>query len=142
MPTSRVRPSLAFVLIVCVSCGIVALGAQAPGSTPLDAYRTFLGVMAKAKTPDPLLPFVSAEFKSLLQNGPKTEIEKMIAMHVAKDKLSDITVVSQKVDAAKAVLELKAKTGDGRDATGKVTMVQEGGAWKTDEDAWAIPTKK
>jgi hypothetical protein len=40
------------------------------------------------------------------------------------------------------VLELTAKTGDGRATSGKVTMVKEGGAWKTDEDAWATPVKK
>jgi hypothetical protein len=39
-------------------------------------------------------------------------------------------------------MELTAKTGDGRPAQGKVTMVKEGGAWKLDEDAWAAPPKK
>ena len=36
----------------------------------------------------------------------------------------------------------RAKTGDGRSTSGKVTMVKEGGAWKMDEDAWATPIKK
>jgi hypothetical protein len=40
------------------------------------------------------------------------------------------------------VLELTAKTGDGRPTSGKVTMVKEGGEWKLDEDAWATPIKK
>ena len=44
----------------------------------------------------------------------------MLKMSIAKEKLSDIAVTSQKVDASKAVLELKAKTGDGRPAQGKV----------------------
>jgi predicted nucleotide-binding protein (sugar kinase/HSP70/actin superfamily) len=78
----------------------------------------------------------------MLQSAPKTEVEKMLKMSIAKDKLTDITVVSQKVDATKAVLELTAKTGDGRATSGKVTMVKEGGAWKMDEDAWATPIKK
>ena len=78
----------------------------------------------------------------MLQSAPKAEVDKMLKMSIAKDKLTDITVVSQKVDATKAVLELTAKTGDGRATSGKVTMVKEGGAWKMDEDAWATPDQE
>jgi predicted nucleotide-binding protein (sugar kinase/HSP70/actin superfamily) len=78
----------------------------------------------------------------MLQSAPKAEVDKMLKMSIAKDKLTDITVVSQKVDATKAVFELTAKTGDGRATSGKVTMVKEGGAWKMDEDAWATQPKK
>ena len=55
----------------------------------------------------------------MLQNAPKTEVEKMLKMGIAKEKLTDITVVSQKVDATKAVLEPTAKTGDGRATSGQ-----------------------
>ena len=78
----------------------------------------------------------------MLQSAPKTEVEKMLKMSIAKEKLTDIVVTNQKVDATKAVLELTAKTGDGRATSGKVTMVKEGGAWKMDDDAWATPIKK
>lgn len=114
--------------------------AQTPG--PLEAYKAYLDAASKATTPEALFPFISKDYKSMLQNAPKTEVEKMLKMGIAKEKLTDIVVTSQKVDATKAVLELTAKTGDGRTTQGKVTMVKEGGAWKTDEDAWATPVKK
>jgi hypothetical protein len=129
---------LVLALVTCAS--VVPLSAQ--GGTPLEAYKKYLDAASKATTPDALFPFVSKEYKSLLQNAPKVEVEKMLKMHIAKDKLSDIAVKSQKVDASKAVLELTAKTGDGRPAQGKVNMVKESGAWKLDEDAWATPPKK
>jgi len=129
---------LALTLVMCAA--VLPLAAQ--GKTPLDAYKAYLDAASKATKPDALFPFVSKEYKSLLQNAPKTEVEKMLKMHIAKDKLSDITVTSQKVDTSKAVLELTAKTGDGRPAQGKVNMVKEAGAWKLDEDAWAVPPKK
>src|SRR5262245_52182523 len=132
------------VFIVCV-IGAAATSATAqtkdtPG--PLEAYRAYLDAASKATTPDALFPFISNEYKTLLQKAPKGEVDKMLKMSIAKDKLTDIKVVKQQVDATKAVLELTAKTGDGRDTSGKVTMVKEGGAWKMDEDAWATPTKK
>ena len=131
-------------MLLAVALGALLTGAtvatQTPG--PLDAYKAYLDAASKATTAEALFPFISKEYKSLLQSAPKAEVEKMIKMSIAKDKLTDITVVSQKVDAAKAVLELSAKTADGRATTGKVTMVKEGGAWKMDEDAWATPIKK
>ena len=131
-------------LIVCV-IGVVAANAfaRAPQAAgPLEAYKAYLDAASKATTPDALFPFISKEYKTVLQNAPKGEVDKMLKMSIAKDKLTDIKVVKQQVDASKAVLELTAKTGDGRDTSGKVTMVKEGGAWKMDEDAWATPVKK
>lgn len=139
MANNRLRSVSLFVVFLGVVC-TAASTAQTPG--PLEAYKAYLDAASKATTPEALFPFISKEYKSMLQNAPKTEVEKMLKMGIAKEKLTDIVVTSQKVDATKAVLELTAKTGDGRTTQGKVTMVKEGGAWKTDEDAWATPIKK
>lgn len=139
MPTTRLATA-GLVVLFLVGVSVSRVPAQTPG--PLEAYKAYLDAASKATSPDALFPFISKEYKTMLQNAPKGEVEKMLKMSIAKDKLTDITVVSQKVDGAKAVLELTAKTGDGRATTGKVTMVKEGGAWKTDEDAWATPVKK
>ena len=140
MRSARMNVLGLLVLTLVTGAAVPPLSAQ--GKTPLDAYKAYLDVASKATTPDALFPFVSKEYKTLLQSAPKAEVEKMLKMSIAKDKLSDIAVKSQKVDASKAVMELTAKTGDGRPAQGKVTMVKEGGAWKLDEDAWAAPPKK
>ena len=137
-----VRLNVIGILALVLVAGAAVMPLQAQGKTPLDAYKAYLDAASKATKPDALFPFVSKEYKGLLQNAPKAEVEKMLKMHIAKDKLSDIAVKSQKVDASKAVLELTAKTGDGRPAQGKVTMVKEAGAWKLDEDAWATPPKQ
>jgi hypothetical protein len=139
MQTARlnVLGLLALALVI----GAAAIPASAQTRTPLDAYKAYLEAASKATTPDALFPFISQEYKTLLQKAPKAEVEKMLKMSIAKEKLQDITVTRQQVGASKAVLELKAKTGDGRPTTGKATMVKEGGAWKLDEDAWATPTR-
>jgi hypothetical protein len=141
MATTRLRTiPLLVVLASLVGAALARPAAQTPG--PLEAYKAYLDAASKATTPDALFPFISKEYKSMLQTAPKEEVAKMLKMGIAKEKLTDIVVTSQKVDATKAVLELTAKTGDGRTTQGKVTMVKEGGAWKTDEDAWATPVKK
>jgi Domain of unknown function (DUF4878) len=134
---------LCALIIFVIGTAVATPSAQTPQTPgPLEAYKAYLDAASKATTPDALFPFISKEYKTLLQNAPKGEVEKMLKMSIAKDNLTDIKIVSQKVDPAKAVLELSAKTGDGRATTGKVTMVKEGGAWKMDEDAWATPMKK
>jgi hypothetical protein len=126
-----------------LAAAIATPSAQTPPTPgPLDAYKAYLDAASKATTPEALFPFISNEYKTLLQKAPKAEVDKMLKMSIAKDKLTDIKVVKQQVEATKAVLELTAKTGDGRETSGKVTMVKEGGAWRTDEDAWATPVRK
>ena len=143
MRTLFQNAAVCVLFVSVVGAAVVTSSAQTPQTPgPLEAYKAYLDAASKATTPDALFPFISKEYKTMLQNAPKGEVEKMLKMSVAKDHLTDIKVVSQKVDTAKAVLELTAKTGDGRATTGKVTMVKEGGAWKTDEDAWATPVKK
>ena len=128
---------LAAALLTCA----VTTPASAQTRTPLDAYKAYLEAASKATSADALFPHISKEYKASLQNAPKAEVDKMLKMSIAKEKLQDIAVTSQQVGASKAVMELKAKTGDGRPTTGKVTMVKEAGAWKLDEDAWATPTR-
>jgi len=131
--------------VVAVAMVFVAGGARLAAQSaksPLEAYAAYLTAASKATTAEALFPFISNEYKTLLQKAPKAEVEKMLKASIAKEKLTDIKVTNQQVDANKAVLELTAKTGDGRATSGKVTMVKEAGEWKVDEDAWATPIKK
>jgi hypothetical protein len=122
---------------------VLALGlaGQARRAEPLDAYKAYLAAASKATAPDALFPFISSEYKSMLQQAPKEEVAKMLKMGIAKQGLSDLKVTSQKVEGNKAILELTGKLADGRESSGKATLVKEGGDWKLDEDAWATPTK-
>jgi hypothetical protein len=117
------------------------LAGQARAAEPLDAYKAYLAAASKATAPDALFPFISSEYKSMLQQAPKEEVAKMLKMGIAKQGLSDLKVTSQKVEGNKAILELTGKLADGRASSGKATLVKEGADWKLDEDAWATPTK-
>lgn len=119
--------ALAFSLASFAACA-------APGD-PLEFYREFQAVLAKAKTLDPLLPYYTKELSTGLAKMPKEMQANYLKMNARK--LTDLKVTRQAVDANKAVLEMTAKTEDGRPTIGKVTLVKERGAWKVDDDAWA-----
>jgi hypothetical protein len=137
------KPIRATAIGVAIVTVVLTLGAagQARAAEPLDAYKAYLAAASKATAPDALFPFITSEYKSMLQQAPKEEVAKMLKMSIAKQGLSDLKVTSQKIDGNKAILELTGKLEDGRSSSGKATMVKEGGDWKLDEDAWATPTK-
>jgi hypothetical protein len=137
------KPIRATAIGVAVVTVVLTLGAagQARAAEPLDAYKAYLAAASKATAPDALFPFITSEYKSMLQQAPKEEVAKMLKMSIAKQGLSDLKITSQKIDGNKAILELTGKLADGRSSSGKATMVKEGGDWKLDEDAWATPTK-
>ncbi len=126
---------------VAAVCLTLAAAGQARAAEPLDAYKAYLAAASTATAPDALFPFITSEYKSMLQQAPKEEVAKMLKMSIAKQGLSDLKVTSQKIYGNKAILELTGKLADGRSSSGKATMVKEGGDWKLDEDAWATPTK-
>jgi len=136
-----IRGTTISLAVVTVVLTLAAAAGQARAAEPLDAYKAYLAAASKATAPDALFPFVSSEYKSMLQQAPKEEVAKMLKMSIAKQGLSDLKVTSQKIDGNKAILELTGKLADGRSSSGKATMVKEGGDWKLDEDAWATPTK-
>jgi hypothetical protein len=132
-------PSIRTLTMIALMCAAVTIAAQT--KTPLDAYKAYLDAASRATTPDTLFPFISKDFRGILEHAPKTEVAKMISGHIAKQKLTNIKVTSQKVEGSKAELQMTATTGDGRNSSGSATLLKEGGEWKLDEDAWATPTK-
>jgi hypothetical protein len=126
--------------IAAVFVLVIGFPGAAQTREPLDAYKAYLDAAAKATSADALFPFISADYKTVLQQAPKTEVAKMLAMSIAKQGLADLKVVNQQ-DGDQAVLEMTGTIADGRASSGKATLVKEAGVWKLDEDAWATPTR-
>ncbi len=62
---------------------VIGFPGAAQTGEPLDAYKAYLNAAAKATLPEALFPFISADYKTVLQQAPKTEVAKMLAMSVA-----------------------------------------------------------
>jgi hypothetical protein len=119
---------------------MVTTTALAGAVDPRDAHTAYSRPQ-EATAPDALFPFISNEYKVMLQHAPKEEVAKMLKMGIAKQGLTDLKVTSQKIIGDQAILELTGKLADSRESSGNSTMVREGGGWKLDEDAWATPTR-
>jgi hypothetical protein len=124
-------------LALCLLAGAVGLTAQAGATDPLEFYKGYLAVLAKAKTLDELVPFYVKELGDGLKKMPKEMQGNYLKMNVRA--LTDLKVVKQTVTAGRAEYQLTAKTASGAATTGAATLVKEGGAWKVEDEAWASP---
>jgi len=114
--------------------------AQTRASDPLEFYKGYLTVLAKAKSLDELVPYYTRDLGDGLRKMPTEMQANYIKMNARA--LSDLKVIKQQVDSSKAVFEISAKTADGRETTGSATLVKEEGAWKVEDESWAAPLAK
>ena len=118
----------------------LVVGAQGKSDDPVAVYREYLGVLAKATSLDPLLPYFTKELADGMRKMPKEMQANYLKMN--KRVVNDMKVTKQAVTAAKADLEMTAKDAAGQAMTGTATLVKEGGAWKVDDFAWSGPLPK
>ena len=85
---------------------------QTKASDPLQFYKGYLAVLAKAKSLDELLPYYTRELGEGLRKMPAEMQANYIRMNARA--LTDLKVTKQQVDSSKAVFEMSAKTADGR----------------------------
>ena len=115
-------------------------GAQSKSEDPVAVYKEYLGVLAKATTLDPLLPYFTKELADGMRKMPKDMQDNYLKMN--KRVVNDLKVTKQTVAATRADLEMVAKDAGGQAFTGTATLLKEGGAWKVDDFAWAGPPPK
>jgi hypothetical protein len=113
---------------------------QTKASNPLEFYKGYLAVLAKAKSLDELLPYYTRELADGLRKMPTEMQANYLKMNARA--LTDLKVTKQEIDSSKAVFEMSAKTADGRETTGSATLVKDGGAWKVEDESWAAPLPK
>ncbi len=123
------------VAALVVTLGSPAIAEQSTPADPLEFYKGYLAVLAKAKSLDELLPYYTAELSQGLRKMPKEMQGNYLKMNVRQ--LTDLKVTKQSVTASKAEFQMTAKTAKGTETTGAATLVKEGGAWKVEDESWA-----
>ena len=120
---------------VLVATALAPVRAQQKPSGPLETYKAYLEVLAKAESLDQLLPYYTKELAEGLAKMPK----EMQGNYLKANRrvLTDLRVTKETVTATKAEFQMTAVTPDKKHTSGTATLVKEGDAWKIDEDAWA-----
>jgi hypothetical protein len=130
---NMLRALLACALLILVSL----IPAFAQAKSPTDAYLAFVAEAHKATTLEQLLPHLSAEYRAMLTSRPADQ--KDVWLHRLKDSadMTEIKIGKETITGSKCTLEGTAKSSSGATLKGKVSLVQEDGEWKLDEQGWA-----
>ena len=123
------------VLALAFVAGTSPVLAQETSPGPLDTYKAYLDVLAKADSLEQLLPHYTRELAGQLSKMPKEMQGNYLKMN--KRVLKDLKVTKENVTSTKAEYQLTATTGEGKPTSGSVTLVKEAGAWKVQDEAWA-----
>ena len=125
------------VALAFVAATIPHVDARQPPAGPMETYKAYLQVLAKAERLDQLLPYYTKDLADGLAKMPKEMQGNYLQMN--RRALKDVKVTRETVTDSRAEYEMTAVTGDGKHVAGQAILVKEGGSWKIDEDAWAIP---
>lgn len=102
-----------------------------------DFYLAYRAAFAKAKTIDELLPWMAKSRLGQINKTPAAERAEMFGMIKMMDDHQSVKVVKETPSANGAELQVEAISGESKKkATGVITLVKEGGAWKLDQESW------
>jgi hypothetical protein len=104
---------------------------------PSRAYLEFKAAAEKAETLSEVLPYLSTEYREMLESRPKEDSAKWLARIKDSANKSDVTIGKETITENKAVLEAVGKDSEGTPLNGKIYLVKEATGWKLDEQGWS-----
>jgi hypothetical protein len=132
------RSLLSCVLATAVTMtGSLAAQPAASYKTGADFYMAYRAAFTAAKTIDDVLPWMAKTRRDQMANALPAERTQIFELIKTMDDHTGIRVVKETPSATGAELLVEATSGASKSkATGVVTLVKEGGAWKLDGEAW------
>jgi hypothetical protein len=129
-----------------VSCALViaaALGAglaaqpDATYKSGGEFYLAYRVAFDRATSIDELLPWVAKGRRDQIAKAPPSERKEAFEMIKMFDDRTNVTVVKETPSAAGAELQVEGISAESRTkATGVITLVKEGGAWRIERENW------
>ena len=127
------RVGQAVTLAVLVAMMSASVDAQAGEGAKF--YAEYSAVLAKAKSVDEIVPFLSKSRTAMVQKTPASEMTKMLGMiQIMQPK--GVKIVKETTTATGAVLEVTGTGEGGASQTGTVTLVREDSRLKLDKESW------
>jgi hypothetical protein len=130
---------LLFALAVTVMTAAMVPLVRAQPAAPKTASQVFLEYRAafeKAKAVEEIMPFQDKATRAQIEKTPAAERKQMFEMMQIMSDARDVKVVKETRNDKGVELTVEGTTPDKKKSTGKIQMVQEGGAWKVAGENW------
>jgi hypothetical protein len=125
--------------LILAALSVTATFAQPAASYPNGSafYLAYRQAFDKATTIDELLPWVAKGRAEQIAKAPDTERREAFAMIKMFDDRTNVTVLKETPSGSGAELQVEGVSAEGRGkATGVITLVKEGGAWRIERESW------
>jgi hypothetical protein len=102
-----------------------------------EFYLAYRVAFDKATSIDELLPWVAKGRAEQIAKAPADERKEAFEMIKMFDDRTNVKVVKETPSAAGAELQVEGISAESKGkATGVITLVKEGGAWKIERESW------
>jgi hypothetical protein len=109
----------------------------ADAKTGTQVYLDYRAALQKATKLEEILPFMSAEYRQMLESQPKKDAALWLGRLREGTPVKDLKITKETAEGNKCTVEGTGTSARGNAIHGKIHLVKEGGAWKIDEEAWA-----
>jgi len=123
-------------IVLMVTAGGPALGAQASIKTASEFYMSFRAAFQKAKAVEEILPYMSKAVRSKIEATPAAERAKMFEFQQEMSKMSGVKVLKETKTDDGATLTVEG-IADKEKMTGQIQIVKEDGEWKIGKESWS-----
>ncbi len=128
-----------FVAVLAAALMLFALpaAAQKAAQTPTQFYTEYRAVWVKAKSIDPIMPYLVKESRAEIEATPKDKRQTMFEMMKMMGNMTNVKVVKETKQGDSYMLDLTATSPEKKPMKGTAEIIMEGGAMKLKKESWS-----
>ena len=128
---------LAAVTLSALTLFALPAAAQKPAQTPTQFYMEYRDAWVKAKSIDPIIPYLGKDSRAEIEATPKDKRQMMFEMMKMMGNMSNVKVVKEAKQGDGYMLDLSATSPDKKPMKGTAEIIMEGGAMKLKKESWS-----
>ncbi len=129
--------TLLALLVAALMLFALPVAAQKAVQTPTQFYMEYRDVWLKAKSIDPIIPYLGKDSRAEIEATPKDKRQMMFEMMKMMGNMTNVKVVKETKQGEGYMLDLTATSPEKKPMKGTAEIMMEGGAMKLKKESWS-----
>jgi hypothetical protein len=129
--------TLVAVIVSALLLLALPVAAQKAAPTPTQFYTEYRDAWTKAKSIDPIIPYLGKDSRAEIEATPKDKRQMMFEMMKMMGNMTNVKVVKETKQGDGYLLDLTATSPDKKPMKGTAEIIMEGGAMKLKKESWS-----
>lgn len=129
--------TLVALLAVALMLFVLPAAAQKAAQTPAQFYMEYRDAWLKAKSIDPIIPYLGKDSRAEIEGTPKDKRQVMFDMMKVMGNMTNVKVVNETKKGDGYMLDLTATSPEKKPMKGTAEIIMEGGAMKLKKESWS-----